>query len=184
MNNQQSTISEEQSTGSETTPRVGRFLGGVGALIFNPETEKYLLLKRAATKDFAAGAWECVTGRVDQGEGFDEAVVREVREEIGAHVVPKYILGTTHFYRGTAVPENELIGIVYLCTIVTSAAITISEEHDEYRWLSGAEALDMLAGNDATTAWTRGVIERAEAVRSCLSTDLLKLNRQTGFSLG
>jgi 8-oxo-dGTP diphosphatase len=182
MNNQQSTINEEQSPGNETM--IGRFLGGVGALIVNPENDTYLLLKRAATKDFAAGAWECVTGRVDQGEGFDEAVVREVREEIGVDVVPEYILGTTHFYRGTAVPENELIGIIYLCTLPDATAITISEEHDEYRWLSGAQALEMLVGDDATTAWTRGVIKRAEAVRLCLPTDLLKLYRQTGFSLG
>ncbi len=99
-------------------PEIGRFLGGVGALIINPENDTYLLLKRAQTKDFAPGVWECVTGRVDQGEGFDEAVVREVREEIGAEVQPLYILGTTHFYRGTAVPENELIGIIYLCTML------------------------------------------------------------------
>ncbi len=127
-------------------PTIGRFLGGVGALIVNPENDTYLLLKRAATKDFAPGVWECVTGRVDQGEGFDEAVVREVREEIGAGVQPLYILGTTHFYRGTAVPENELIGIIYLCTIADSTTITISEEHDDYCWLTGAQALEDVNG--------------------------------------
>jgi 8-oxo-dGTP diphosphatase len=165
-------------------PVVGRFLGGVGALIMNPENDTYLLLKRAQTKDFAPGAWECVTGRVDQGEGFDEALVREVREEIGVEVQPLYILGTTHFYRGTAVPENELIGIVYLCTIADPSAITISHEHDEYRWLTGPQALEMLAADDPTTAWTRRVIQKAEAVRPKLASGLLVLNQNQGFTLG
>lgn len=168
----------------DNRPVIGRFLGGVGALIFNPDDATYLLLKRARTKDFAAGAWECVTGRVDQGEGFDEALVREVREEIGVEIVPEYILGTTHFYRGTAVSENELIGIVYLCTIADPVAITISAEHDEYRWLTAAQALAMLVADDPTTAWTRGVIEKAERVRPLLSAELLALNRRTGFALG
>ena len=171
-------------TKSKQQPTIGRFLGGVGALIINPENNTYLLLRRSQMKDFAPGAWECVTGRVDQGEGFDEAVVREVREEIGAEIVPAYILGTTHFYRGTAVAETELIGIVYLCTVAESTTITISEEHDEYRWLTGTQALEMLAGDDATTAWTRGLIQKAEAVRPCLSADLLGLNRRLGFALG
>lgn len=165
-------------------PAIGHFLGGVAALIVDPENDTYLLLKRAATKDFAAGAWECVTGRVDQGEGFDEAVVREVREEVGLEIVPAYILGTTHFYRGTAVAENELIGVIYLCTLTDSAAITISEEHDEYRWLTGQQALALLVADDATTAWTRGLLTRAEAVRPHLAAGLLGFNRQTGFALG
>ena len=173
---------EKQST-DNAVPVIGRFLGGVGALIVNPEDDTYLLLKRAQTKDFAPGVWECVTGRVDQGEGFDEAVVREVREEIGAKAEPLYILGTTHFYRGTAVPENELIGIIYLCTMADSTPITISDEHDEYRWLTGAQALDMLVGDDATTLWTRRLIAKAEAIRPHLADKLLTFNQNEGFAL-
>jgi len=55
---------------------IGRFLGGVGALIWNEQDGCYLLLRRAGHRDFAAGAWECVTGRVDQGESFEQAVKR------------------------------------------------------------------------------------------------------------
>ena len=168
---------------TDNEPVIGRFLGGVGALIVNPEDDTYLLLKRAQTKDFAPGAWECVTGRVDQGEGFDEAVVREVREEIGAEAVPLYILGTTHFYRGAVVPENELIGIIYLCTIADPTTINISQEHDEYRWFTGLQALEMLVDDDATTAWTRGVIQKAETVKPHLSDNLLVFNQNQGFAL-
>ena len=115
---------------------IGRFYAGIAALIWSPETSQYLLLRRSEHKDYAAGVWECVTGRVDQGEGFEDALRREVREELGVDVEIEHILGTTHFYRGSSSPENELVGVVYLCTIPDPASIHLSSEHSEYRWLS------------------------------------------------
>jgi 8-oxo-dGTP diphosphatase len=171
-------------TENNRQPTIGRFLGGVGALIVNPEDETYLLLKRAATKDFAPGAWECVTGRVDQGEGFETAVRREVREETGLEVTPAYILGTTHFHRGTAVPENELIGVVYLCPLTAPPPVHLSAEHDAFCWLTGAQALELLSDGAPTTRWTRRIIQRAETVRPLLPPRLLVQNRDWGFSLG
>ena len=53
----------------------GRFLAMVGALIWRQTDGRYLLLQRAATKDFAAGQWECVTGRLEQGERFEQNLV-------------------------------------------------------------------------------------------------------------
>ena len=79
---------------------IGRFYGGVGALIWSPRGDVYLLLKRSSKKDYAAGVWECVTGRVDQGEGFEDAIHREVLEELGVKAQIEYFIGTTHFYRG------------------------------------------------------------------------------------
>jgi hypothetical protein len=35
---------------------VGRFLAGIGALIWDQESDRYLLLRRSMEKDFAAGA--------------------------------------------------------------------------------------------------------------------------------
>ncbi|HIP70446.1 MAG TPA: NUDIX domain-containing protein, partial [Anaerolineae bacterium] len=86
---------------------VGRFLGGIAALIWDEATDRYLLLRRAAHKDVGAGHWECVTGRVDQGESYEDALHREVQEEIGIPAQIQFIIGTTHFYRGPARPENE-----------------------------------------------------------------------------
>ena len=62
---------------------IGRFYGGIAALVWSPETDRYLLLRRSAEKDYAAGVWECVTGRVDQGEGFEDALLREVTRRAG-----------------------------------------------------------------------------------------------------
>ena len=115
---------------------IGRFLGGIAGLVWSPEQARYLLLQRVATKDFAAGAWECVTGRVEQGEGFEEALHREVREELGVDVAIDFILGTTHFYRGDPVQANELLGVVYHCSLSDGEAITLDWEHGASRWVT------------------------------------------------
>jgi 8-oxo-dGTP diphosphatase len=163
---------------------IGHFYAGIAALIWSPETERYLLLRRSENKDYARGAWECVTGRVDQGEGFEDALHREVHEELGVEVQIETILGTTHFYRGMAVPENELVGVVYLCSLKNPDAIRISSEHSEFRWLSAKQATALLTATDPSTQWAKRVIERAEKLRPMLSPDLVRYQSQFGFELG
>ena len=91
---------------------IGRFFAVVGALLWHPPdvscNGRYLVLKRSADKDFGSGAWECVTGRVDQGEGFTDAVHREVYEELGIEVQIDFIVGTAHFFRGEARPPRSV----------------------------------------------------------------------------
>jgi len=163
---------------------IGCFYGGIGAVIWSPEKQCYLLLRRAASKDFAPGVWECVTGRVDQGEGFEDALHREVREELSVTVRVLCILGTTHFYRGAPTADNELIGVVYLCAVDDANALRLSVEHDAARWVTTQEAGELLVATDPSTRWIRRVIERAEAVRRQLPAALLDYYEENGFELG
>lgn len=163
---------------------IGRFLAGVGAVIWSPEMKQYLLLRRSEHKDYAPGTWECVTGRVDQGEGFEDALHREVREELGLDVQVQHILGTTHFYRGEPSPENELVGVVYLCTLPGPTSIHISEEHSEYSWLSADQAIKLLTSTDTSSQWAKRVIQRAEVIRSMLPGELASFQTESGFELG
>ncbi len=155
---------------------IGRFYAAVAALLWNPADGTYLVLKRTADKDFAGGAWECVTGRVDQGEGFTEAVHREVHEELGIEVQIDFIIDTTHFYRGEARPENELVGVEYCCSIEDPGAIRTSWEHTEHRWITAEEAETMLPAG----YWLRELIRRAERIRAQLPPELLQTFRE-GF---
>lgn len=162
---------------------IGRFYGGIAALIRSTADETYLILKRSSDKDFASGGWECVTGRVDQGEAFEDAVHREVLEELGVEVQIEFIVGTTHFYRGPATPEHELIGVVFCCSLDDPEAITIGAEHSEHRWITAQEATCLLVDPEPSEEWILRVIERAEAIRSLSPPELLDFNRETGFEL-
>jgi 8-oxo-dGTP diphosphatase len=156
---------------------VGRFLCGVAAVVYHPATATYLLLRRAADRDAGGGEWDSVTGRVDQGEGFEAALHREVREELGVAVQLDFIIGTSHFYRGAPVPENELLAVKYACTLANPAAIQVSAEHSEYRWLTAAEVYELLPPEH----WLYQTIHRAELTRNALPAPLLDVHRREGF---
>jgi 8-oxo-dGTP diphosphatase len=158
---------------------IGRFSAGVAALVRCPADGKSLLLQRSAAKDFGSGAWECVTGRVDQGEGFTQAVRREVREELGVDVQVDFIVGTMHFYRGPATPANELVGVQFCCSLADPALIRISAEHSVCRWVTAAEAEGLLPGGH----WLRKAIQRAESIRVLSPAALLEYYSAEGFDV-
>jgi 8-oxo-dGTP diphosphatase len=158
---------------------IGHFLGGIAALIWDPGNDKYLLLRRAPDRDFQAGAWECVTGRVDQGESYEQALYREVSEEIGARVQIEFIIGTTHFYRGEVVPENELLGVIFGCTIRSPLNILFGVEHSEKRWVSIKEAEKILPEGN----WLRKAIYRAERLKKDLPSELMNAFQKEGFEI-
>jgi 8-oxo-dGTP diphosphatase len=160
-------------------PDVGHFLGGVGALIWDPATGRYLLLRRADHRDFNGGAWECVTGRVDQGESYEQALHREVREEIGASVQIEFLIATTHFHRGQPRPDNELLGVIYSCTIQHPEQAHFAAEHSAQRWVTAEEALAFLPEGH----WLCNVIIRAERLRALIPAELRQAFIREGFEL-
>lgn len=156
---------------------IGRFQCGVAALIYHAPTKAYLLLRRAHHRDYGAGEWESVTGRVDQGESFEQAVYREVQEEVGLTIKIDFIIGTTHFYRGEPVPENELLGVKYACSSLTRSALTLSAEHDAFRWVTAAELYAMLP----TEHWLYQTVQHAEQLRGVLPAALIAQSQQADF---
>lgn len=123
--------------------QIGRFLVAVGAIIENSKTGKILLLKRSNEKDFSAGIWEYITGRLNQFEEPSEGLRREIKEEAGIEVEVIKPFSIFHIFRGEKIAENELIGIMYWCK-TDSEEIKISEEHSEYKWVTADEALKII----------------------------------------
>ena len=157
----------------------GRFLAMVGALVWREADGRYLVLQRAATKDFAPGQWECVTGRLEQGESFGQAVRREVFEELGLEVHVECVLGTTHFYRGEVRPEHEMVGVHYGCSVADVTRLRLSDEHGAARWVTAAEAEALVPAGH----WLRRLITRAELVRGSTTEPLRRLYRHEGFEV-
>jgi 8-oxo-dGTP pyrophosphatase MutT (NUDIX family) len=157
----------------------GRFLAMVGALVWRQTDGKYLLLQRSAAKDFAAGQWECVTGRLEQGESFAQAVQREVFEELRLNVHIECLLGTTHFYRGATLPEHEIVGVHYGCSIPDATHMRLSDEHCASQWVTAGQAQALFPVGH----WLRTLITRAEIVRGLLPHELRQFYRQEGLEL-
>ena len=158
---------------------VGRFGAMVGALVWRHSDGRYLLLQRSEQKDFAAGQWECVTGRVEQGESFSEAVRREASEELGQAIQVEFIVGTTHFYRGMVGPEQEMVGVHYGCSVGEVQEIRLSPEHAACQWVTAQEA----EGLFPVGHWLRELIGRAEVMRRLLPEALRQFHRAHGFEI-
>lgn len=126
------------------TNHEGKFNVAVGAVIENTNSGKILLIKRTTKADFAPGIWEDITGRMKQSEEPEVALKREIKEETG--IVDIRIvkpLTINHFYRGEKIPENELILIIYWCQ-TPSDRVELSSEHEQFRWLTPGEALEIV----------------------------------------
>ena len=156
---------------------VGRFQCGIAAIIYHPQTKTYLLLQRSEKRDVGGREWESVTGRVDQGESFESALHREVREELGISVQIEFIVGTSHFYRGEQSPENELLGVKYVCVVKDRDAVQIGPEHTAFCWLTAKQVYAMLP----STHWLHQTIQQAELIRNAISPELIQVFRAASF---
>ena len=146
----------------------GRFTAMVGVLVWRRSDGRYLLLRRSESRDYGAGEWESCSGRLEQGEGFAQAVRRESREELGLDVRVECILGTTHFYRGPAAPTYETVGVSFGCSADDASGLKLSDEHSEHRWVTAAAAATVLPSDH----WLHALIERAEAFRTLMPVEL------------
>ena len=156
---------------------VGRFIAMVGMLVWRRTDGRYLLLRRSDARDFAPGEWETGSGRLEQGEGFIEALRRESREELGLEVRIECLLGTTHFYRGDPVPDNDMVGVSFGCSIADASGLSFSEEHSEHKWVTADEATAFLPPDH----WLSALIVRAEAFRELMPEELRKLHWDGDF---
>lgn len=103
--------------------------------------EKALILRRSDREELFAGYFELPGGKVEFGDDPAKTVEREFSEETGLSVtackpyfVFSYVLGNTH-----------RIEIVFLVQSDDLSPVTLSEEHDAYRWVSREELDDSIS---------------------------------------
>lgn len=127
---------------------VGTFMVGVGGIIECTQDGTILLMKRSDHREFLAGVWEFLFGRVSQFETEIDGLKREVFEETGIKdleiIKP---IHTWHIFRGEKKKENELIGITYWMK-TPNKDIVMSDEHSAYKWVTISEAKEILTHKD------------------------------------
>jgi len=99
-----------------------------------------LFMRRSHTCDHAPGEWEFVSGRLEHGETLTEAALREAKEETGLTVEIIKMVDTFQYLRGSN--QEPAVGMTYHCRKI-SGDVVISDEHDEYRWISIGEKLSI-----------------------------------------
>lgn len=100
-----------------------------------------LLLKRSKNAKSRPQQWDLPGGWVEEGEDFTAAAVRETKEEVGIQVDR---MNMSLAYTLTEVTEHGNTNwLFYICSSATKE-ITLSDEHESYRWVSEAEALELI----------------------------------------
>ncbi len=104
---------------------------------------KLLILREAATYGDGTqrGRYHMPGGRIEVGEHFEDALRREIREETGLEVTiehPIYVGEWRPVIKGV---PNQIIGVFFVCTPTTDQ-ITLSTEHDDYKWIDPSNRAD------------------------------------------
>ena len=141
---------------------IGLFNAAVGGIILNDKNE-VLLTQRALHNPVNPGSWEILFGRVNQGEGFEQALHREAMEELGIVIHPSKIVATMHFTRTPQEPEH--IGVVFLTHIESDQTVTIlPEEIAAYQWLPITNACEIV--NEYTRHYLEFVLKEHDRPQS------------------
>lgn len=112
----------------------------VEAIVFqksNSSEYLYLMLLRSPER---GGFWQPVTGNVEVGESFENAVLREVDEELGINK-PTQLIDTKYsyeFFDNNMDQFERIFGV----EIQTGQEVVLSSEHTEYHWATKDEAIN------------------------------------------
>lgn len=105
--------------------------------------DEWLMMKRAPNVR-VPGAWQMVSGRIEEGEKAYETAIREMREETG--------LEALHFFQASfvnrfylAAEDQIILTPVFAAEVAAVSKVQLSEEHTEFRWVGPEEARAMLA---------------------------------------
>ncbi len=96
------------------------------------ECDGRYLAARRTKPDWAAGRWEFPGGKVEPGETEEQALVREIREELGVDIeVKRRIPGEWPLH-------DDLVLHLYAATLIAGEPAPL-EQHDEIRWVTPSE---------------------------------------------
>jgi dATP pyrophosphohydrolase len=103
---------------------------------------RVLVLQR--NKNTSRGLWSLVMGRIEKGESAADAIRREIAEEAGIAVDALYTSGCCDTFFNAGANSIEIMPI-FVAPFATAPEVALDHEHLAYRWLSFAEAIEILA---------------------------------------
>jgi 8-oxo-dGTP pyrophosphatase MutT (NUDIX family) len=108
---------------------------------------RLLLVRKSTTDPHQPGKWELPGGRMKDNESIDDALIREVREEVGLQVKPGRPLAIWSWRLGNDTSAPTVVAIARFCT-VASGSVTMGN-HDEddhierWGWFSPAAVMEL-----------------------------------------
>ena len=118
--------------------------------------DTYLMIKRSQKDDTEPGTWEFPGGTVEEGEGFTDALKRELFEETHLRVVVGGISYAVGFERSSG---KRSVLLCYRCT-ANGRDVALSPEHDDHLWANKETMLSVLNPEIVEDLRTQNVLGR------------------------
>ncbi len=132
--------------------------------ILQDATDRYLLCRMLANRGVYPGQWGLPGGGVEDGETLDEALRREVREELGLQITraePLIFKDTVHekLYPDGRHENVYMIFLLFRCR-ASEHEVTLNDEFDACAWVEAADLSDYDLNDETRDTFHRlGVIE-------------------------
>lgn len=107
-----------------------------GVLIYK---NKALIIQRNKDEDVFPNLWEIPSGKRELFEKSQEALIREMKEEVGVEIK---ILSPVDVFEFKVEKENETrdsTQISFLCKLINNSEVKLSGEHQNFAWISENE---------------------------------------------
>lgn len=118
---------------------------GVAGII--PRGSTVLVLRRSQSDRFLPGAYDLPGGGLKPGESPVKGIRREVLEETGLRTSVVRKLGTRSYLQSNPTKKDKTL-VTYLLKVEGDFRITLSKEHDEYRWVPDSDLKDIFGPSD------------------------------------
>jgi 8-oxo-dGTP diphosphatase len=102
--------------------------------------DKFLATKRALTDDHMPGYWDLAGGTIEFHEKAEDALIREIQEEVGLNVNVGKLL---FCYDAPSGPDRHQFQLVYECEYVDGDVKLDPESHCEYKWVDMDQAKEL-----------------------------------------
>ncbi|MCL2687471.1 MAG: NUDIX domain-containing protein [Methanobrevibacter sp.] len=102
------------------------------------QNDEILILKRHPNSRTNPNRWELPGGKVDPGEDFDKALIREFDEETNLEIKINDLIGAVQ----EDFPHKRTVAIVMNVEII-SGEIKISDEHTDWKWATIEEIKEL-----------------------------------------
>ena len=140
----------------------------VAAFVINDKGQ-VLLQKRSANKRFNPNKWALCAGHVDAYESLENAILREIKEEIGIDINPNELapFGEREF---TIRDSNSHITYFYYVksNLNEEGFIIQKEELSEVKWFDIDQVIEMIKSKDESIVFRKERLKLFEQLKNVL----------------